>query len=95
MSGAKKRPPQTLENSSGMAGQLPEHSEARAGDGTHGRDPEEMAYALRQVLLRVPHGTGDHTDLCRMQNEGLPPMDDKKCHCHVGRVRAAIRDWHL
>ena len=53
---------------------------------------EKMAFALRQVLLRVPHGTGDHTDLCRMQNEGMAPMDDQNCRCHVGRIRAVIRD---
>lgn len=53
---------------------------------------EHTARALRQVLMRVPHGTGDHTDLCRMQNEGLPPMKEQNCHCHVGQVRAAIRE---
>ena len=52
---------------------------------------EQMALALRQVLLRVPHGTGDHTDLCRMQNEGMAPMDDQNCRCHVGRIRTVIR----
>ena len=56
---------------------------------------ELIARNLRQVLLKVPHGTGDHTDLCRMQNEGLPPMDDHKCRCHVGRVRMAIQKWQL
>lgn len=56
---------------------------------------EKVAHALRHALLQVPHGTGDHTDLCRMHNEGLPPMQDEHCHCHVGKVRAAIQAWSL
>ncbi len=54
-----------------------------------------MAMALRQVLQSVPHGTGDHTDLCRMQNEGISPADEEKCRCHVGRVCAVLRAWRM
>ncbi|MBF0584090.1 MAG: hypothetical protein HQL80_07645 [Magnetococcales bacterium] len=54
---------------------------------------QRMAQALREVLLSVPHGMGDHTDLCRLQNEGVAPADDRHCHCHVGRVRAALQRW--
>lgn len=46
---------------------------------------------LRQVLRRIPHGHGDHTDLCRMENEGLPPSDDAHCHCHVAMVRRSLK----
>jgi hypothetical protein len=56
---------------------------------------QQMARALRQILASVPHGTGDHTDLCRMQNEGISPSDEAKCQCHVGRVCAALRKWPL
>ncbi|MEO5340749.1 MAG: hypothetical protein H7837_09595 [Magnetococcus sp. MYC-9] len=54
-----------------------------------------MAQALRRVLQSVPHGTGDHTDLCRLHNEGIAPDDEQKCRCHVGRVRAALRQWRM
>ncbi|MBF0161519.1 MAG: hypothetical protein HQL88_04450 [Magnetococcales bacterium] len=53
----------------------------------------ERAEALRRVLLSVPHGTGDHTDLCRMHNEGISPRDEQQCRCHVGRICAALRQW--
>lgn len=53
----------------------------------------QMAQALRQVLLSVPHGTGDHTDFCRLHNEGISPSEEDKCRCHVGRVCAALRQW--
>ncbi|MBF0342315.1 MAG: hypothetical protein HQL95_15325 [Magnetococcales bacterium] len=46
--------------------------------------------ALRQVLRKVPHGGGDHTDFCRMENEGLPPREDSLCHCHVALIRRAL-----
>ncbi|MEO5363140.1 MAG: hypothetical protein H7838_05900 [Magnetococcus sp. DMHC-8] len=56
---------------------------------------ERMAQALRQVLMSVPHGTGDHTDLCRLHNDGISPADEQKCRCHVGRICAALREWRL
>lgn len=62
---------------------------------TRAEKAEHAARALRQELLLVPHGTGDHTDLCRMQNDGSAPMAEKNCRCHVGRVRAAIRQWQV
>ncbi|MBF0629047.1 MAG: hypothetical protein HQL91_12590 [Magnetococcales bacterium] len=46
---------------------------------------------LRQVLRRVPHGRGDHTDFCRMENEGLPPPNDEACRCHVAMVRKCLK----
>ncbi|MBF0172553.1 MAG: hypothetical protein HQL83_03790 [Magnetococcales bacterium] len=65
--------------------------------------PENDDMALRehlellyQALIKVPRGMGDHTDLCRMHNQGLPPADDHLCRCHVGPVRAALvryRSW--
>ncbi|MBF0461580.1 MAG: hypothetical protein HQL87_09305 [Magnetococcales bacterium] len=55
----------------------------------------QMAEALRQVLQLVPHGMGDHTDLCRMQNEGRAPVEEQNCQCHVGRVCAVLRQWRL
>ena len=54
---------------------------------------QKMANDLRQVLSSVPHGTGDHTDLCRMHNEGRSPRREQQCHCHVGRILAALRRW--
>lgn len=51
---------------------------------------EADARTLRHLLIRVPHGSGDHTDLCRMANEGLPPTDPELCRCHVALVRNAL-----
>ncbi|MBF0437988.1 MAG: hypothetical protein HQL93_02590 [Magnetococcales bacterium] len=48
--------------------------------------------ALQQVLSRIPHGRGDHTDLCRMANEGMPPVDNDHCQCHVALIRKALAD---
>ncbi|MEG3637759.1 hypothetical protein [Magnetococcus sp. PR-3] len=45
---------------------------------------------LRKVLLQVPHGPGDHSDLCRMHNQGLAPKEDDHCHCHVGAIRQIL-----
>ncbi|MEO5345329.1 MAG: hypothetical protein H7834_02985 [Magnetococcus sp. YQC-9] len=45
---------------------------------------------MRQVLRSIPHGQGDHTDFCRMENEGLPPVDDAHCRCYVAAVRKAL-----
>lgn len=56
-------------------------------------ESQRMAHALRKVLQSVPHGMGDHTDLCRMSNEGVAPADDLQCRCHVARIRAALRQW--
>ncbi|MBF0160411.1 MAG: hypothetical protein HQL58_12915 [Magnetococcales bacterium] len=52
---------------------------------------EQVAAALR-ILLRVPHGQGDHTDYCRFQNGGLPPTGQQPCHCHVSLVQRALRE---
>ncbi|MBF0613893.1 MAG: hypothetical protein G8237_12575 [Magnetococcales bacterium] len=52
---------------------------------------EEEVRHLRQVLRRIPHGRGDHTDFCRMENEGLPPADDARCHCHVSWIRKSLK----
>ncbi|MBF0272077.1 MAG: hypothetical protein HQL98_08455 [Magnetococcales bacterium] len=46
---------------------------------------------LRQVLRCIPHGRGDHTDFCRMENEGLPPVDDAHCCCHVAMIRKYLK----
>ncbi|MBF0447513.1 MAG: hypothetical protein HQL67_04865 [Magnetococcales bacterium] len=51
---------------------------------------EQRCAAYRDVLLRVPHSRGDHSDLCRMKNEGQPPPTADQCHCHVGLVSAAL-----
>lgn len=51
---------------------------------------QELLHLLYQALLKVPRGMGDHTDLCRMKNNGLPPTQDTACQCHVGPVRKAI-----
>ncbi|HIJ83289.1 MAG: hypothetical protein HW380_3326 [Magnetococcales bacterium] len=48
---------------------------------------------LYQALIKVPCGTGDHTDLCRMHNQGLPPLDNDQCRCHVGAVRIALANY--
>lgn len=56
-------------------------------------EPERLEL-LYQALLKVPCGTGDHTDLCRMHNDGLPPLDNERCHCHVGLVRVALASYH-
>lgn len=51
---------------------------------------EAKVAALKKVLYRVPHASGDHTDLCRMENAGLPPKDINHCHCHVALVRQSL-----
>ncbi|MBF0185652.1 MAG: hypothetical protein HQM06_14875 [Magnetococcales bacterium] len=56
---------------------------------------EQIAHELYQVLLAVPHGLGDHTDLCRLQHAGVPPRDDQTCHCHVGKISTALKKWRL
>ncbi|MBF0125084.1 MAG: hypothetical protein HQL60_07095 [Magnetococcales bacterium] len=48
--------------------------------------------AATQILLRVPHGQGDHTDHCRFYNGGLPPTGQQRCHCHVSLVQKALRE---
>ncbi|MBF0140305.1 MAG: hypothetical protein HQL74_08490 [Magnetococcales bacterium] len=55
---------------------------------------QEWLETLYLALIKVPCGTGDHTDLCRMHNNGLPPLDNDRCHCHVGPVRAALASYH-
>ena len=51
---------------------------------------EATVLCLRQALRRVPRGMGDHTDLCRMENNGTPPRTIRDCRCHVGPVRQAL-----
>ena len=44
--------------------------------------------ALQQkILLKTPHSIGDHTDLCRFHNGGLPPDTDEHCRCHVAQIQ--------
>lgn len=52
---------------------------------------EATVKMLRKVLSGVPHSTGDHSDLCRMHNDGRAPRDETKCLCHVGKVKEALR----
>ncbi|MBF0215162.1 MAG: hypothetical protein HQM00_16645 [Magnetococcales bacterium] len=52
---------------------------------------EAEIHTLRQLLYGVPHGRGDHTDFCRMENAGLPPSDDAHCRCHVASIRRALQ----
>lgn len=59
----------------------------------HPLSPQDHLERLYQALVRVPCGTGDHTDLCRMHNQGLPPLDHDRCRCHVGIVRTALADY--
>ncbi|MBF0163207.1 MAG: hypothetical protein HQL97_09990 [Magnetococcales bacterium] len=51
---------------------------------------EAEVQLLRQVLRSIPHGRGDHTDFCRMENEGLPPVDEAHCRCYVAAIRKAL-----
>ncbi|MBF0308342.1 MAG: hypothetical protein HQL56_02275, partial [Magnetococcales bacterium] len=48
--------------------------------------------ALLRLLRRVPHGEGDHTDLCRHAQGGLTPVPDASCRCHVAGIRRALAD---
>ncbi|OSM02522.1 hypothetical protein MAIT1_02676 [Magnetofaba australis IT-1] len=49
-----------------------------------------LAQQLRHVLMRVPHGHGDHSDRCRMANDGLAPSAPDQCQCHVAEIRAVL-----
>ncbi|MBF0424933.1 MAG: hypothetical protein HQL66_03825 [Magnetococcales bacterium] len=45
---------------------------------------------MRAALQRTPHARGDHTDLCRHHNAGIPPLDAGQCRCHVAAVARAL-----
>nr|CRH05792.1 Protein of unknown function [Candidatus Magnetococcus massalia] len=52
---------------------------------------QQSMVQMRQTLLKVPHSRGDHTDLCRMFHNGLPPEENETCHCHVAEVRTLLK----
>jgi hypothetical protein len=52
---------------------------------------EAQCESYREALSKVPHSRGDHTDLCRMNNDGQVPKDAESCCCHVGKVTAALK----
>ncbi|MBF0135811.1 MAG: hypothetical protein H7833_12685 [Magnetococcus sp. DMHC-1] len=56
----------------------------------HQTDPnlalDALLATLREALVRTPHARGDHTDLCRHHNAGMPPATLNHCHCHVARI---------
>lgn len=51
---------------------------------------ENEVKELRNLLQHVPHGRGDHTDFCRMANDGLPPEQNEHCRCHVAMIRKTL-----
>ncbi|MBF0182252.1 MAG: hypothetical protein HQM03_19730 [Magnetococcales bacterium] len=55
---------------------------------------EAQVRELRELLRRIPHSLGDHTDLCRMANDGLPPRENERCRCHVAPILQALKESH-
>ncbi|MBF0186492.1 MAG: hypothetical protein HQL50_01045 [Magnetococcales bacterium] len=45
---------------------------------------------MRKALLYTPHGLGDHTDRCRMENGGAGPGRLNDCICHVALIDKAL-----
>ncbi|ABK44867.1 hypothetical protein Mmc1_2367 [Magnetococcus marinus MC-1] len=54
-------------------------------------ESQQQIEQLRKTLLQIPHGNGDHSDYCRMQNNGLAPKQGEHCHCHVKAIQETLQ----